>query len=52
MGGIIFAENILRLVPENTHEWDKFIAPKDVQRILDECMIQTHVVLIISVFFQ
>lgn len=46
IGGIIFAENILRLVPENTHDWEKFIAPKDVQRILDECMLQHDLILV------
>lgn len=34
VGGIVAAEYILKLVPENTHDWDKFIAPLDLQRIL------------------
>ncbi|XP_062554831.1 ubiquinone biosynthesis O-methyltransferase, mitochondrial-like [Armigeres subalbatus] len=34
VGGILAAEYILKLVPENTHDWEKFIAPLDVQRIL------------------
>ncbi|XP_055628166.1 ubiquinone biosynthesis O-methyltransferase, mitochondrial [Toxorhynchites rutilus septentrionalis] len=34
LGGIIAAEYVLKLVPENTHDWDKFIPPLDCQRIL------------------
>lgn len=35
-GGIFVAENILNLVPKNTHSWDKFISPDDVERILQD----------------
>ena len=34
LGGIVAAEHILKLVPENTHDWDKFISPVDLQRYL------------------
>lgn len=33
---IIFAENILGLLPKNTHIWDQFISPEDVSSILKE----------------
>lgn len=31
---IIAAENVLGLVPKNTHDYEKFVSPLDVQRIL------------------
>ncbi|XP_058463217.1 ubiquinone biosynthesis O-methyltransferase, mitochondrial [Malaya genurostris] len=34
LGGIVAAEYVLDLVPKNTHDWDKFISPLDLQRIL------------------
>jgi polyprenyldihydroxybenzoate methyltransferase/3-demethylubiquinol 3-O-methyltransferase len=34
LGGIVAAEYILRLLPRNTHDWDKFISPLEVERIL------------------
>ncbi|XP_058827215.1 ubiquinone biosynthesis O-methyltransferase, mitochondrial-like [Topomyia yanbarensis] len=34
LGGIVAAEYILDLVPKNTHDWDKFISPLDLQRVL------------------
>lgn len=37
LGGIIAAENILGIVPKGTHDWEKFIAPHEVQKILEEC---------------
>lgn len=35
--GVVLAENILNLIPKNTHDWNNFITPIDTQRILDEC---------------
>lgn len=37
MAGIIVAENILKLVPQNTHDWNKFISPNEVKQILSDC---------------
>ena len=34
LGGIIAAEYIFKLLPQNTHDWDKFISPIDTERIL------------------
>lgn len=34
LGGVVAAEYILKLVPEDTHDWEKFISPLDLQRIL------------------
>jgi len=31
---ILFAENILKIVPKNTHEWKKFIKPSHLKKIL------------------
>ncbi|KAG5672549.1 hypothetical protein PVAND_002670 [Polypedilum vanderplanki] len=36
LGGIIAAEYILNLVPKGTHDFDKFISPSEVSKILDE----------------
>ena len=29
------AEKILRIVPQGTHDWEKFIPPEDLQYIID-----------------
>lgn len=34
--GIQIAENILQLLPRNTHLWDKFIMPEELERILKD----------------
>uniref|UniRef100_A0A1B0CUX1 Ubiquinone biosynthesis O-methyltransferase, mitochondrial n=1 Tax=Lutzomyia longipalpis TaxID=7200 RepID=A0A1B0CUX1_LUTLO len=34
--GIILAQDVLKLLPKNTHEWDKFISPTETQRILEK----------------
>ena len=31
---IFFAENILKIVPKNTHQWTKFIRPNKLKKIL------------------
>lgn len=36
-GGIVMAENVLKKIPEGTHDWNKFISPRDTQRILEHC---------------
>ncbi|KAF5896974.1 ubiquinone biosynthesis O-methyltransferase, mitochondrial, partial [Clarias magur] len=33
--GIIMAEQVLRIVPRGTHEWDKFITPVELERLLE-----------------
>lgn len=38
LGGIIFAEYILNMIPHGTHNWNKFISPIETQRILEQCM--------------
>lgn len=37
LGGIVFAEYVLNFVPRGTHDWNKFIAPHQTQRILEDC---------------
>lgn len=31
------AEYIARFVPEGTHDWEKFIQPHELQRLLEKC---------------
>lgn len=38
VGGIVFAEYILNMIPRGTHDWDKFIPPLETQRLLEQCM--------------
>ncbi|CAH2249395.1 hexaprenyldihydroxybenzoate methyltransferase, mitochondrial [Pelobates cultripes] len=33
--GIVVAEKIMGLVPEGTHDWEKFISPEELERILE-----------------
>lgn len=35
LAGIVAAEYVLELVPKNTHDWEKFIAPLELKRILN-----------------
>lgn len=35
--GIVIAEDVLGVLPKNTHDWNKFISPTEVQRILRQC---------------
>lgn len=44
LGGIVAAEYVLKLVPENTHDWEKFISPLDLQRILKTLNCETILV--------
>ncbi|KAJ6633165.1 Ubiquinone biosynthesis O-methyltransferase, mitochondrial [Pseudolycoriella hygida] len=41
LGAIILAENVANLVPKGTHDWEQFISPIDVQRILDQMNCST-----------
>ncbi|CAH1163921.1 unnamed protein product [Phaedon cochleariae] len=42
--GIFMAENILRLVPKGTHQYEKFIEPHKVQLILENGNCRTEVI--------
>nr|DBA26527.1 TPA: hypothetical protein GDO54_010771 [Pyxicephalus adspersus] len=33
--GIVLAEKIMSIVPEGTHDWDKFIPPEELERLLE-----------------
>ncbi|KAH0950036.1 hypothetical protein HN011_001675 [Eciton burchellii] len=33
---IIIAEYFISIIPRGTHHWNKFIAPQEIQRILDQ----------------
>uniref|UniRef100_A0A8C5R0P8 Ubiquinone biosynthesis O-methyltransferase, mitochondrial n=1 Tax=Leptobrachium leishanense TaxID=445787 RepID=A0A8C5R0P8_9ANUR len=33
--GIVLAEKIMSIVPEGTHDWEKFISPEELERILE-----------------
>ncbi|KAM4633251.1 ubiquinone biosynthesis O-methyltransferase, mitochondrial [Polymixia lowei] len=33
--GIVAAEQLLRIVPSGTHDWDKFISPVELERLLE-----------------
>jgi polyprenyldihydroxybenzoate methyltransferase/3-demethylubiquinol 3-O-methyltransferase len=34
LAGVVVAEHVLNLVPANTHDWNLFISPSDVEKIL------------------
>ncbi|XP_058129493.1 ubiquinone biosynthesis O-methyltransferase-like [Anopheles ziemanni] len=50
LGAIVAAEQIFKLVPEGTHDWDKFISPLDLQRILTSYNCNT--ILVHGMFYQ
>lgn len=33
--GIVAAEQLLRIVPSGTHDWEKFISPEDLERLVE-----------------
>ncbi|XP_076837407.1 ubiquinone biosynthesis O-methyltransferase, mitochondrial isoform X3 [Brachyhypopomus gauderio] len=35
--GIVLAEWLLRIIPSGTHDWDKFITPVELERLLESC---------------
>lgn len=43
LGGIVFAEYILNMIPRGTHDWNKFIPPVETQRILEQCNLMTFI---------
>ncbi|KAJ8683396.1 hypothetical protein QAD02_019188 [Eretmocerus hayati] len=44
LSGIVGAEYILRLIPVGTHDWNKFIAPEETRRILDNYDCKTRLI--------
>lgn len=44
LAGIIAAEHILNLVPKNTHDWELFISPGEVENILKDLNCSTVLV--------
>lgn len=37
--GIICAEYILKMIPQGTHDYNKFISPLDTQKLLENCTL-------------
>lgn len=35
--GVYLVENVLDLVPKGTHQFEKFIEPHKLQRLLEDC---------------
>lgn len=33
--GIVVAEQLLRIVPSGTHDWEKFVSPVELERLLE-----------------
>ncbi|XP_033220281.1 ubiquinone biosynthesis O-methyltransferase, mitochondrial [Belonocnema kinseyi] len=44
LGGIITAEYLLKIVPAGTHDWNKFIAPKETRRLLERYNCRTKLI--------
>lgn len=44
LAGIIAAEHILNIVPKNTHDWNLFISPAEVEKILKDLNCSTVLV--------
>ncbi|XP_029170188.1 ubiquinone biosynthesis O-methyltransferase, mitochondrial [Nylanderia fulva] len=44
LSAIVLGEYILNLLPRGTHEWNKFIAPHEIQRILDNYGCKTKLI--------
>lgn len=42
--GVIAAEHVLNLVPKDTHDWNLFISPSDVEKILKDLNCSTVLV--------
>ncbi|XP_012680016.1 ubiquinone biosynthesis O-methyltransferase, mitochondrial [Clupea harengus] len=40
--GIVAAEQLLRIVPSGTHDWEKFITPVDLERLLESTGFQVE----------
>jgi polyprenyldihydroxybenzoate methyltransferase/3-demethylubiquinol 3-O-methyltransferase len=48
--GIVAAEYVLKALPRGTHEWNQFISPVDVDKILKE--FNCHTVLVHGMFYE
>lgn len=44
LGAIVAAEHLLKLVPAGTHDWNKFISPEEVQRMVESCGLKTKLI--------
>lgn len=42
--GVVVAENVLDLIPKNTHDWNLFISPEEVKRMLRDLDCATQLV--------
>lgn len=42
--GIVVAENVMNLVPKNSHDWNNFISPEDVKSILRDLNCSTQLI--------
>lgn len=42
LAGIVAAEYVLRWLPKGTHQWNKFISPPQLQRLLEDCKYFKH----------
>ncbi|KAM9852742.1 ubiquinone biosynthesis O-methyltransferase, mitochondrial [Aulostomus maculatus] len=42
--GIVVAEQVLRIVPSGTHDWEKFISPVELERLLESNGFSTQCV--------
>ena len=43
-GGVLIAENVLRLLPVGTHNWNLFISPPQLQRMLEDHKCRTRAI--------
>lgn len=44
LAGVIVAEHVLNLVPKNTHDWNLFVSPAEVEKILKDLNCSTVLV--------
>lgn len=44
LGAIVAAENLLRIVPPGTHQWELFVQPGELQMMLEKCGCTTKLV--------
>jgi 2-polyprenyl-3-methyl-5-hydroxy-6-metoxy-1,4-benzoquinol methylase len=36
LGGIVAAEYLLKIVPPGTHDWNKFVEPSELKKMLSD----------------